>query len=91
MSCYCDFNGPNVFEEIRHVARKQHKCYECGEPINKGDTYYRISGMWESSWNHFKHCDCCHEEVMVLREKNVCYEYGNINEQYAELWRWQKL
>lgn len=41
------------------VARKQHKCCECGIVIKKGDPYNSHSGLCDGKWFREKDCYEC--------------------------------
>ncbi len=57
--CSCDFGGPECFSEAQRVARKEHRCVECGGTIVKGDIYRHMSGIWDGTPDTFKWCDTC--------------------------------
>lgn len=40
-------------------ARKQHKCCECDELIDKDERYHYTSGVWGGTPNSFKQCLNC--------------------------------
>jgi len=52
---------PSLFDERTRKANKQHKCYECGSPIVKGERYYDIKGLWDGRFDNFKFHEDCHE------------------------------
>jgi len=63
-------------------ARKQHKCYECGRLISKGEQYEYVSGKWGESPESYKTCHRC-LDVRVYTEANipcVCWTHGNMLE-----------
>lgn len=43
------------------VARKEHVCGECDEPIPVGAKYERTDGLWDGSWSTYKTCLSCVE------------------------------
>lgn len=45
------------------VARKDHRCTNCGEPINKGDTYLRWTSV-DDNWFTSKMHPECHQSLM---------------------------
>lgn len=57
--------APSVYEELVLRARKNHTCEECRGQILKGETYIKISGLWDGHWGRFKTCLDCHH----LREE----------------------
>lgn len=53
-------DGCNTFSsEHKHVARKAHKCSECGRPIAAGETYWRLSALFEGDFTETKMCAHC--------------------------------
>ncbi len=48
------------FQTSERKARKEHKCCECYNPINKGDVYQYSSGVWDEPQS-FKQCLGCYE------------------------------
>lgn len=68
---------PSCFKEIYRVARKQHKCCECGGIIEPLDVYQYISGVWDGQPDSFKTCTPCteardfyEENFKVLRDSD---------------------
>ena len=45
--------------ESRHVARKKHVCMWCGQHINAGEQYIRLSGVYDGDFQVNKfHPEC---------------------------------
>jgi len=63
-----DADHPKFFTQERVVARKDHRCSECGETIPKGDKYERVTGLWGDSIDTFKTCLSCVE----IRDHFAC-------------------
>lgn len=57
--CSCDDNPPKVFSQVVRRAAREHRCYECGRTIAKGDLYQVSSGVWDGGPESFKWCDTC--------------------------------
>ena len=57
---------PECWLHVQPTARKDHKCSECFGVIRKGETYHRISGVWEGTPETFKRCRVCHEIIEEL-------------------------
>jgi hypothetical protein len=59
--CSCDHDGvpASVFRRKVIVARKQHKCCECGATIQPGEKYEKVDGLWEDMWEHHTTCAIC--------------------------------
>jgi hypothetical protein len=46
--CFCrDYDVPAFYVVALRKARKQHKCYECRNVIDVGETYELASGSWD--------------------------------------------
>lgn len=64
MSCSCAIEvdhdgGPRFISESYPVARKKHKCCECGRSIPKGEKYEYVRGCWDGYFSTYRTClDC---------------------------------
>ena len=65
-------DNPKCFTTKKVKARKEHKCCECDDIINKGDYYQYSSGVWDEP-DSFKQCLNCHE-IMVAAQ-SICNEF----------------
>jgi len=58
---------PEIYKETTvEAAKSPHQCCECQATIQPGDSYIRISGLWEGTWCNFKMCVPCrvlHTEI----------------------------
>lgn len=85
INCDCSYDdgeSPAVFREITIKARKQHRCCECGDTIQKGEMHELVDGCWEGRWDHYRTCSFC----ATLR-KTYCphgFVYGELAEQISE-------
>ena len=86
MDCYCDFDGPEVFTEKIRTARKAHRCCECHESIEPGESYEWVKGLWDGQWFTFKTCQCCQEDRQRMSDADVCWTYGGLQEEWENLW-----
>jgi hypothetical protein len=51
---------PNLHEIATPKSRKEHKCYECGGVIQKGEKYQSYSGHWNDlGFERYKTCCDC--------------------------------
>ena len=85
--CDCDWEGkPDVYDDIIRKANKHHKCYECAEPINKGDHYLAISGLWDGEWLNYKVCNNCSTLSKHLQEHHECFcwTFGNLYQEICD-------
>jgi hypothetical protein len=86
--CVCIWGGegdaPDFLNEQELVARKQHKCRECGVVIATGQQYLRTSGKWDGRMDTIKTCQPCAE----IRRKLLCdgWVYGELWERIHESW-----
>ena len=61
---YCDCSvdideAAKVYHIEKPIARKEHKCCECNEPIIKGQKYEKITALWDGHWETYKTCQPC--------------------------------
>lgn len=57
----------NLFGSAYQSARKEHKCWLCGDSIPKGTKYFRTAGSLDGRMFSVKHCreECeCTAEVL---------------------------
>lgn len=50
---------PECFTHKQPRARRPHKCCECGGRIQVGETYHRMSGVWDGEPSVYKVCPEC--------------------------------
>ncbi len=67
-----DFDPETMFsycapEEIR-VARKVHKCSECGEDILPGNSYSHFRGIFRGKWEIYNTCSLCKEDWKMVMD-----------------------
>jgi len=51
----------DFFNYTYPIARKEHRCEWCGEPIPKGEKHIHGSGVWEGDWQNWRMHNECHE------------------------------
>ena len=85
MSCYCDADGmSDVWTEDKRKARKEYKCSECQEKIEKGDEYIYISSLYDGSWSHSRLCEYCKHDWDYLMNVGHCMVIGFLEESWKE-------
>ena len=88
MTCYCDIEAdvPEFFTETRPIARKDHRCAECGGPIRRGDRYLRTTGKWDGEVSTIKTCVHCLAALDAMRSRYpcFCYVFGALHEHLGE-------
>lgn len=89
MSDYCEM--PLFFSERWPVARKEHKCCECGQPIFAGEKYGSFSGKWSHAFDGgmqvFKQHLECEEACRFIRDylnSDECIGFGELFETWAD-------
>lgn len=68
------------------IARKPHRCDECGGEIIPGQQYEYVSGMWDSYVQDFKTCPAC-KDLATWTQNNVpclCLVHGEMIEKCKE-------
>jgi hypothetical protein len=72
-----DCYGPSFFDERFPKARKEHRCCECGEAIQPGETYEYVKGCWDGEFSVYKTCMTCR----AIRHDYCCtWVYGELRE-----------
>lgn len=83
MECYCDGERPSVYHATRPIARKAHRCHECGATIHPGERYERAAGLWDGRWDHYRTCAGC----LLIRDHLAqvrpcfCWSHGGLAEE----------
>jgi hypothetical protein len=78
--CSCvwvDGYGENSIQDTdKRTARKPHKCCECDRQIDKGETYYYDTVLYDREWDHYKTCADCYS----VRNAFFCdgWPYGDV-------------
>jgi hypothetical protein len=73
-----DGEEAKFYRRTERRAAKEHRCFECREPIPKGAKYEHVAGKWDHSVLTFRTCLSCVE----IRDHFAC-ESGYV---YGELW-----
>ncbi len=73
-ACYCDYDLPQAVWETRPIARKEHKCTECGGKIKPGERYERVRGIWDIRHPEtYKTCVYCLAIRDLVESKVDCF------------------
>ena len=85
--CWADDADPwTVYRWERRIARKSHKCYDCGRTIAAGERYHWATGLLDKRWDVCKlcaHCDAAAGWLMVMCNG---WLYGSIGMELREHW-----
>lgn len=84
----CDY--PALAEDYCRVARKDHKCEECGDLILKSDIYWYHKGLVDGHFYEFKECIRCSKVRGILSKltDEECFgSLGCLKEDFSELCR----
>lgn len=88
MSCSCsDFDGPAVYRESIHRARKPYRCAECGVDIAPETRYQRCFGVWDGSPSTYRLCLDCGDLCTALHPLCECWTFGSVLSQAEEVLR----
>jgi hypothetical protein len=80
-----------VYDEKDLVARKQHVCCACDEPIRPRQRYYRVAILFGGRWQTVRRCERCQRMHKHLRDVggdwdewpdedlNCGHEYGEVH------------
>lgn len=83
---YCDIQ-PDFYSWAEPVARKEHKCCECGTPIIKGEKHFSATGKWDFGIETYRqHLDCCSACMFVRDQFNdgECIGFGELLEFFCD-------
>jgi hypothetical protein len=83
MADSCDFEGTHL-GTAKHVARKDHRCGDCGRIIGKGESY--MVGSWASEGRIERMKMCAHCRVVADWLEANCggYVWGGLIEDLRE-------
>lgn len=82
-ACYCDWDyAATVYSKSCHVARKEHKCYECGRKIMPGERYESVFAVWDGRGQTCRTCPHCLaiREWVVAHVPCSCWMHGSMLE-----------
>ena len=88
MECYCDFDiRADLYLKTDHVAKKTHRCSECGREIAPGERYERVFGVWEGRADVFKTCGHClaMREFVSVHVPCFCWSHGDMRSEAIEV------
>lgn len=70
-------------KSTKQKARKEYKCNKCGAVINKGDEYYKIEAMYQST--KYRCCKCKPQRSELTSSEYLSWLYDlqdNLTERY---------
>ena len=82
-ACYCDVDEYwKVYNKTNPIARKQHKCNECGAPIMPGQRYEYVFGLLSDGGHSYKTCQHCTDarDYLKAHVPCFCWYHGNLAE-----------
>jgi predicted RNA-binding Zn-ribbon protein involved in translation (DUF1610 family) len=88
MSHYYD-EQYSIYDETTRLARKEHVCSACQEPIRVGDKYVRVFILHDGGKEHLKRCARCqkiHAHLRGLDDDMWPDERLNCGEEYENHW-----
>ena len=77
MNCDCwDCESPSVYRDEMRKAKKAYKCCDCYTPINPGEQYKYIFGVWDGHASTHRMCVLCED---VRRQcEFACVPFGDL-------------
>lgn len=84
--CYCDGDGPTIYNHATRKGRKPYKCYECRRAIAAGEVHDVHSGLWDGEFSTFRWCVHCTaaQAAYAAITKDHCYCFGTLWESIRE-------
>ena len=79
--CSCDYEPPSLYSKrLVKSARKRFFCCECGHTIKPGDSYERITGLWDGYFDSFVTCRHCAslKAWAIVSVPCFCWAHGNL-------------
>ena len=85
-SCYCYYEPFDAMAVRRPISRKNYACTECGNPIDIGERYEYVRGLYDGGWSTYRTCYRCLmiRDLMEAHFDCFCWEYGNFLENACE-------
>lgn len=74
----------DMLNEVDRRARKDHRCFECGRTIAKGETYRYEAWLWEGDFDTAKVCQHCLQVRRWLSAACDGWVYGELAADLAE-------
>jgi len=74
--CWCDYEPPELIRKKTPLARKEHRCSECGSVITVGERYEYVSGKWEGDFSTYKTCPDC-VAIRDALDEMPCFCWGH--------------
>ena len=74
-----------MLSEATPVARKAHKCRECGRQIAAGERYHVERYLWEGKLHNHKTCAHCDVARQWLQAECGGWLYGDVKQNLREL------
>ena len=78
MDCSCDVIMPTVYSETWRKACKSHVCCECESPIDPGEKYMDVTGLWDGEWYRFVVCEMCNLVRSEHSDEAQCIPFGEM-------------
>jgi hypothetical protein len=77
-----DYEPPDIYREAMITARKPHRCCECDQKIAFGESYQRVTGLWDGSFDSFATCKSCAETrlALAIEAEYPCTWFGGLRE-----------
>lgn len=85
-ACYCDYEPADAYWASRPIARKAHRCDECGGKIECGERYERVRAIWDGYPDTVKTCVYClaMRDLVESRMECFCWAHHNLLEDLIE-------
>jgi len=80
-NCFCatDYDPPIVYDSKIVKAGKDHRCYECGAVIKKGDKHERVNALYDSPpWSKMRTCLICVAIRKDFTSKGCGFVHGSL-------------
>ena len=88
MGTWCEY-PPEMYNELRVKARKEHKCCETCLVIKPGQYYWRIVGVWEGTFSTYAQSEAAYHFARYLNRdldsNDHCVPFGHVDQEMENL------
>lgn len=77
----------DVYHETHPIARREHRCGECGRAIAPGESYQVANMLYDGSWHRYKACAHCQVAMRWLMGECGGWVADFVLEELHEHWQ----
>jgi hypothetical protein len=83
-TCHCDYEPARIYRASRPIARKPHRCDECGGQISPGERFESVGALWHDGLSDYRDrhytCSGCLmiRDHLVATRECYCWSHGGL-------------